>query len=379
MDTILSYLDWRGDLTLSKSPFNEVDNLILSMLCYLPLNGIVKGPGMRRIRLVKAAELYFSSHPIPERPQKAVHSGSSYEWLFYRMATSMRFRKMYLSDLVSVTDKEDAEQFAAMCVHLDNKTIYVAFRGTADNLIGWKEDFLLSCLSEIPSQKQALQYLTDIALRYPDVALHAGGHSKGGNLAVYAASKAPVSVQKRILTVWSNDGPGFQKAFLKSEGYRKIRNRIRSIVPESSVVAMLLAHDDDYKIVSSSQVGLMQHDGFSWEVCGTHFVQKEGLSGQSILMDAKIRDWLETIPNREKKKTIDTLFDLLAASGAATLTEVRKGKLKVAVSALPQMAQLPKDIRDNILDFVILAEQLSLRLAMESRISKTLQSLRTPE
>ncbi len=375
MDSVLSYVEWRGDLSLSQSPFNEVDNLIFSLLCYLPLEGVVPSPGKRKILLVRAAEKYFAVHPMPERPQKAEHAGSTFEWLFYRMAVSERYRKMYLSDMVSVTEEDGAEQFAAMCIHMDRKNIYAAFRGTADKLVGWKEDFLLSCLSEIPSQKQALLYLTDIGERYPGAVLHTGGHSKGGNLAVYAAAKVPAAIQDRLGSVWSNDGPGFQKKFLNSRGYRQIRGRIRAIVPESSVVGMLLSHDNAYEIVSSSQIGLMQHDGFSWEVSGTHFVQKEGLSGQSILMDMKIRDWLESIPDKEKRKTIDTLFELLAASGATTLTEIRKGKLKVAAAALPQMAQLPKDIRDNILDFLILVEQLSIRLGMESRISKTLKSI----
>ena len=377
MDNILAYLEWRGDLTFSRSPFNEVDSLILSMLCYLPLEGIVPMPEKRRIRLVKAAEKYFAAHPIPDRPQKAVHAEDTFAWLFYRMAMTERYRRLWLSDMVSETHEDGSEQFAAMCIHMDKGRIYAAFRGTADTLIGWKEDFLLSCLPQIPSQKQALQYLTDVAAAYPHASLITGGHSKGGNLAVYAAACAPVSVQKRILSVWSHDGPGFQKTFLSGRGYKQIRDRVRSIVPESSVVGMLLSHDDDYEIVSSSQIGLMQHDGFSWEVSGTHFVQKEGLSGQSILMDQKIRDWLDGIPAKEKRKTIDILFSLLAASGATTLSEVQKGKLKVAISALPQMLELPKETRDVIIEFLVLIEQLSVRLGMESRLHRTLRIGRT--
>ena len=376
MDNILSYLEWRGDLSFSQSPFNEVDNLILSMLCYLPFEEMVPPIGEHPVTLVRAAEQYFSVHPVPDEPQKAVHSEDAYEWLLYRMAASERFRRIRLSDMVCVTKERGAEDFAAICVHIDRKHLYIAFRGTADKLIGWKEDFLLACLAKIPSHKQALQYLTDIGLRYPEAAFDVGGHSKGGNLAIYAAAKVPEAVQERIIAVWSNDSPGFQESFLAGRGYKKIKTRIRSIVPESSVVGMLLAHDDNYEIVSSSQIGLMQHDGFSWEVSGTHFVQKEGLSSQSMLMDMKIRDWLDSIPKEEKKETINTLFKLLSASGATTLSEVRKGKLKVAISALPEMLELPKDIRDTILEFLILIEQLSIRLSMESHLNK---SRRNPE
>ena len=371
---ILAYLEWRGDLTFSKSPFNEVDNLILSMLCYLSFEDIVPGVGKRPVSLVKAAEKYFSAHPVPDPPQKAEHSGESYDWMLYRMANTDRYRTITLSDYVSITDERESEHFAALCIHLDRKSIYIAFRGTADKLIGWKEDFLLACLPEIPSQKQALEYLIQAAEQYPDVILQAGGHSKGGNLAVYAAAKAPLPVQERIRYIWANDSPGFQEKFLRSRGYKRISDRIRSIVPESSVVGMLLAHEDRYEIVGSSQIGLMQHDGFSWEVSGAHFVQKEGLSGQSMLVDLKIRDYLEGIPPKQRKKTVDALFELLRASGATTLTEVRKGKLKVAFMALPQIVELPKEIRDSILEFLVLVEQISLRLSVESRWNKTMHA-----
>ena len=370
MNNVLSYLDWRGDLPFSKSPFNEVDNLILSLFCYLPLEEIVPGPGKRPVSLVRAAEKYFSARPVPDRSEKTSHSGEAYDWLFYRMANSDRFRKVTLSDMVSITDDVWTEQFAAVCFHLDRRTLYIAYRGTADKLVGWKEDFLLACLPTIPSHEQALRYLVRTAQTYPQGVLHVGGHSKGGNLAVYASARAPLPVQDRICRVWSNDGPGFQPEFLNRRGYKQISGRIRSIVPESSIVGLLLTQDKNYEIVGSSQIGLMQHDGFSWEVSGPQFVQKEGLSAQSLQMEKKIEDWLGKIPAEEKKKVVDTLFDLLAASGATTLSDVKKGKLKFAIAALPQMMDLPKVIRNHILEFFVLLEQTSLFLSVESRLNR---------
>ena len=45
MANLLDYLDWRGDLPLSRDPFNEVDNLILAELSFVDFGGIVPGPG----------------------------------------------------------------------------------------------------------------------------------------------------------------------------------------------------------------------------------------------------------------------------------------------------------------------------------------------
>lgn len=372
MNNILAYLDWRGDLSFSKSPFNEVDNLIFSMLCYLPLEKVVPKQGKRAISLVKAAEKYFSDRPVPDRSKKAEHSGEAYDWLFYRMANTDRYRKVSLSDYVSIMDEKEGEHFAALCIHIDSRSLYIAFRGTADKLIGWKEDFLLACLPTIPSHNEAVWYLVHVAKEHPKAVLYTGGHSKGGNLAIYAAAKAPVSVQDRIACVWSNDGPGFQPEFLEGEDYQRIAGRIRTIVPESSVIGLLLAHGNAYKVVGSTQTGLMQHDGFSWEVSGTHFVEVKGLSSQSMQMNQKIRSWIEEIPPAKRQRVVDFLFELLSASGATTLSEVRKGKLKVAIAALPQMMDLPKDVRDRILEFFFLLEQTSLRLSVEGRLKKTI-------
>ena len=44
MANLLDYLDWRGDLTLDKSPFNEVDNLILAELSFVDFKDIVPAP-----------------------------------------------------------------------------------------------------------------------------------------------------------------------------------------------------------------------------------------------------------------------------------------------------------------------------------------------
>ena len=43
MSNMLDYIEWRGDIPFTAAPFNEVDNLVLARLSYIPLNGIING------------------------------------------------------------------------------------------------------------------------------------------------------------------------------------------------------------------------------------------------------------------------------------------------------------------------------------------------
>ena len=247
MNNIFSYLPWRGDLTLTQSRFNEVDNLILSTLSYLDFSGIVPKNGEQEITIQRAAEEYFSLHGIPKHPDlEKASSLELREWMLYLMTDTRRFRNMRLSCLVQILDTEQVKQFSAMTILVSRKQLYLSFRGTSDVLTGWKEDFLMACMPEVPSQEEAVLYTERVAEQYPNHRLLLGGHSKGGNLAVYAAVQASPEIQSRIDIVWSNDGPGFQEAFLRSEAYQALSPKIRSIVPKSSVVGMLLAHPENY-------------------------------------------------------------------------------------------------------------------------------------
>lgn len=368
MNNIFSYLTWRGDLKLTQSPFNEVDNLVLSTLSYLDFSGIVPKNGKQDITIQRAAAEYFSLHGIPQRPDPEKASSLELrEWMLYLMADTCRFRNMQLSCLVQILDKAQVKQFSAMTIQISRKQIYLAYRGTSDDLTGWKEDFLMACMPEVPSQEEAVLYTERVAAQYPDHRLLLGGHSKGGNLAVYAAVQASPKIQSRIDIVWSNDGPGFQEAFLRSEAYQALSPIIRSIVPKSSVVGMLLAHPENYQIVDSSQIGLLQHDGLSWQIMGDHFVTLSELTKESIRTEQKIRTWLQKIPLEERRKFVDSLFDVLQSTGAHTVSEIKKDRAKTAAASIPAMKELPKDTRERILEFLMLLNTISRKFNDESK------------
>ena len=370
MGNILSYIEWRGDLSFAQSAFNEVDNLIFSVLSYLEFGNVIPAPGEGEIAIEAASEAFFRDRETPVAPATPSNSQETLEWLLYAMAHCRRYKRLKLSSAVDIRERENATQFYALCVHLNKNRIYLSYRGTDDDLAGWKEDFLLACIPEIPSQREALRYLERIAALYPDQRLMLGGHSKGGNLAVYAAAFAPEAIQMRIDAVWSNDGPGFQEDMLASEGYKRIAPRIRHIVPKSSVVGMLLAHDEHYQIVDSSQMGLLQHDGFSWAVSGKRFIEISALTEQSIKADRAISQWLHELSLDERRQFVDCIFDVLYASGANTLSEIRRDGLRALAVSLPRVKEISKENRDRIIEFLLLLQQIVLRLDIESKLEK---------
>ena len=277
MANLLDYLDWRGDLTLKQSPFNEVDNLILAELAFVDFNGIVPGPREGpAVVLEEAAERYLERFPAGEKIDMGVLVPDEIPDMVRKMARLPRFRSMRLGCFADRLDADNAQQFAALTVETGDGAVYCSFRGTDDTLAGWKEDFHMAYVSQIPAQKLAVEYLETVARQYPRRKLRLGGHSKGGNLAVWSGVFCRPAVQKRIQAVWSNDGPGFHDDILVLPQYRRLADRITTIVPKSSVVGMLLEHGEDYVVVDSREQGLMQHDGFSWQVTGNRICAPAG-------------------------------------------------------------------------------------------------------
>lgn len=366
MANILDYLDWRGDLTLAQAPFNEVDNLILSELAFVEFDGIVPAPGAGSgVPLREAAAAFFRRQGDAEKIRLGVLVPDAIPALLEKMAASNRFGGMQLWAYANFLDPERAEQFAALTVETGDGCAYLSFRGTDDTIAGWKEDFLLSCLPEIPAQHKAVAYTEAAARSLPRRRLRLGGHSKGGNLAVYAAVFAPAAVQRRIAAVYSNDGPGFHEAVLNNPQHQRIAPRIFSIVPKSSVVGMLLEHEEAYAVVDSSQLGFMQHDGFSWLVQGDHFLTLRQVTRESQMTDRALTQWLRTVDPVQREAFVDALFAVMSASGAATLTDLKGDALKSAAAMIRAMKNLDKPTRDGLISFMGLLFRSNFRMVLE--------------
>ena len=257
--------------------------------------------------------------------------------LLQAMAASPRFRDVRV--VGQVAEREGGatsrpKQFSAVTLLLDDGTAYLAFRGTDATFAGWREDFDMTFARPVPSQGAALAYVEDVAPRVAGP-LVLGGHSKGGNLAVYAAAEAPEALQARIARVYSHDGPGFDAEFLASPGFGRVAARVEKTIPQSSIVGMMLENQEDYSVVRSTGVGIFQHDPFSWVVRGRAFEEVEGLSAGARHVDAAMNAWISGRTPDERERFTDELYDLLGAADAESMTELRDSWQ----TSLPAMAQ----------------------------------------
>lgn len=323
MANMFDYLSWRGDLTASADGWNEIDALIMATCCYSDFPE-ASAPGARRTLREIAAAL-----PPADQEARTAEKRS----LIEAMAASKRFGSLMIHDFVNVVDTNRSIQFSAVTADAPDGSAFVAFRGTDSTLVGWKEDFMMAFETPVPAQTAALQYLERIASRQAGP-LRLAGHSKGGNLAVYAAMNAGASTQARIEAVYSFDGPGLDEASIRSEGYQRIRGRIRSFVPQASIVGMLLAYHPDYTVVKSDGLGIAQHYTKSWQVLGPRFVEMEQLNRGSEVIDQTLHEWLRACSPEQRRVFVNTLFDILQSTNAVALSDMRRNVRASATAIL---------------------------------------------
>ncbi len=365
MDTIFDYLDWRGDVPFSASPFNEVDNYIVAKIGCCNFDGAVP-EGAASVPIGEALGAWFSRAGADYFGALA---SAKLGPVLRRLPETPRFRGLTLSGFVRRALPERTEQFSALTVSIPDGTHYVSFRGTDDTLYAWKEDCMMALSGAVPAQRDAADYLTWAAAAYAGP-LRVGGHSKGGNLAVYAAAQADAAVQDRIEIIYNNDGPGFDADFLRSPGYLRIRGRILTLLPQYSIVGTLLEQDSGFAVVRSSRFGIAAHDGFNWGVRGTGFLRCPDMSRSSRAFDTTMEQILAEMSMDERREFIETLFRLLSASGAVTLTDINERRLRRALSIGRSMAK-EKTVSRFVLDVLeqmvreyvaVSAEQLRERL-----------------
>ena len=316
MSNLFEYVEEWGQHSLEELPFCEVDNLVLSTLAYVPMGGAAPAEGEERRSLREVAARYF------EMPVHAELRDKKDAELLRKAAESPRFGGMELSLWVSRLDREVQEQFGAVTFHTGDGAAFVAYQGTDNSLVGWKENFNMGFQFPVPAQAEAARYLEAAARAWPGVPLRIGGHSKGGNLAVYAAATCSPEVRERILAVYNNDGPGFVGTLLESPGYLAIQDRVHTYVPQSAVVGMLLNHAEDYVIIRSSQRLILQHDPYSWETEEGRFVHLQKLDSGSVLLDHTLRSWIYGMEPAQREGFVDALYEILSASEAETLPQL---------------------------------------------------------
>ena len=383
MANAIDYLNWRGDLTLEQSPFNEVDNLLLAELSFLDLTDIVGDVGADEgVELRQAVDAYFR-----RRQGRDLSMGVLVPDLILtmaeKMALSTRFAHMVLHGYRACLDPQAESQFAALTIDTGDGCLFLSFRGTDDTIVGWKEDFNMAFLPIVPSQRLAVDYIRDVAARYPGRKLYIGGHSKGGNLTVYGSVFCGARIQRRILAVYNNDGPGFKESLVGLPEYQAIRDRIISIVPQSSIVGMLLEHDDNYTVVKSSHQGVYyQHDGFSWEVLGTRFIHLDEISQGGRIHGQAIRSFIEEMDDQQRSAFVDALFEVLSSTNAKTLTELDADWMKSLSAMARTYTELSRESRQmlaNAVKVLLRAGTENLAVELEGKGQELRKLLSRPE
>lgn len=339
MATVMDYLDWRGDLSFSKDPFNHVDNLILSELAYIDFDGIVPDCDSEQwVSIEDACDEYWRRHT-----EKEVQNDKTFfhlaPMLLKKIRTSPRFAGMQLSGYTNVVSAQEDEQMSAVTFRLKNGLNYVAYRGTDDTITGWKEDFNLTFMEESRGQRLAADYLSRRVVSADEV-LFTGGHSKGGNFAVYASAFCDERVRRRISRVYTNDGPGFLESVILKEEYQQILPKVISIIPEESVIGLLLDCGYPFTVVKSNRKGLWQHDAMSWEVLGNHFVEVPSTKKSSVLMEKTVERWISGITMEERKQFFDTLFEIIESSGKDTVSSFHTASFKTMLDMMSSFQSL---------------------------------------
>ena len=341
MGNIMDYISWRGDLSFAQSPFNEVDNLILACFSYVNLDGIPAVSGQKGIELKKLVKEFKKLHTIKE-----LEADKSFirlaPFMMFEMAKSVRFGNCVIRNYVNEIVTEAEQQFSAVEIVLDDGTSYISFRGTDDTIIGWKEDFNLST-GVVPAQERAVEYMQRISDKAYGM-LRVGGHSKGGNLAIYGSVMCK-SAHDKILEIYSNDGPGFSKEFQESPETAEMMPKIIRIIPEYSIIGTLLEHEKQPIIVASTSRGLLQHDGFSWEVQGPGLVRRDSLNKTALRFIEILHKWIDGMDTEQKRLLIEDLFATLQASGCENLSEVQSGGLKSLAAMVKRLDKFAPESR----------------------------------
>lgn len=315
MANIFDYLQWRGDLTLEQSEFNSIDSLILSRFSYFPFDNIMNN---NEKVTIKELSKRFEKEDI-EKLQILWPDDVD---LFPAMGKSRRFGNMIATKYINKINQKQEKQFSAITILLPDNTIYISYRGTDNTIVGWKEDLNMSFSSNVASQKDAVEYLEKMATEYSEK-LRIGGHSKGGNLAVYASVFCNEKIKDRIRNVYNNDGPGFSEEIVQTKEYKETIEKVHTFIPQSSVIGRLLNHEEKYTVVKSIQKGIMQHDLYSWQVIGKEFVSLDEVTNGSEFVDKTIKQWLQKVDPEQREEVIDVLFEILNTTEAETIAGIK--------------------------------------------------------
>lgn len=336
--SIYEYLRHYKDYTFEEEAFNEVDNVILSLIAYAKMGFIFENT--KKITVAEASKLVSEKYTKKQidKNMTAIRKGT---YLLIDLGNYKRYKSLVMKNYVEIIN--DETQFGALMIKLPGGVHYVAFKGTDQNVIGWKEDCEMSYMFPVPAQKLAVKYLNEkVKMHYRKLIV--GGHSKGGNLALVSSMYSKPSIKKRIIKVYSNDGPGLRKTEFESEEYKEIKSRFKHIIPRNSLVGMLLLHDENDVVVSSSARGLYQHDATTWKCYGSHFL-RDDLTKASRKREVSIEAWLKNYDDETRKKIVESTFSIFEICNITDLTDLKNAKIDQVLRKIMSLKNIDEETR----------------------------------
>lgn len=343
MTNIHDYLLWRGDISISKEkPFNEVDSLVLARFSYLPLNliGVKEKENIKDIceRLIKIDDKDF------------LYNGDK-ELATY-LGNSIRFNNLLVTDYVKLDDKENEKQFGAVTIHLPNNEIYISYLGTDKTINGWKEDFNMAFMDNVPCQVSGLTYLEKVAKKYNDKKILIGGHSKGGNISIYSALLSSQDVKNKIIKVDNFDGPGLNSAIYDQYEEEQVISKMETFIPQESIIGRLLCHKEKMTICESDEKGILQHDIYSWHIFKDEFVKLNKNTKISEHINNTVIEWLHTTTRNQREIFIDAIFELFDGIGVDSFGEILSSLTKTVPKILKKYNSLSDEEKKVMADMI---------------------------
>lgn len=362
---ITRYVKINGNKTFDELPLNPVDSLILSQLSYLKFDGVDdriylnnEGVCIKDIaESDKVADLFGD-----------VRYANVNKGLFDAAAASERFGTIKLSNYVDIIDADAEIQFSAVTATCSNGLTYVVYRGTDDNLVGWQEDFNMIYKTPVPAQEKAVWYLNLVSEKI-EGDFYVGGHSKGGNLAVYASMFVNESIQNRIINVFSHDGPGFKKEILEGSGFFRIKDKILKYVPRESIFGLMQATTEKYEVVLCHKRGISQHSPFNWIVNGYDFKYADNVENVYILRNKIFNIWASKITDEQAKDFSENFFAIFREAGFSNLNDFQGdllAKYGVIKSLISAMENVDEETKAELMEVITLYKDIFTDTTKES-------------
>ncbi len=364
---VIEYVKKYGNYSFAECEFNEVDNVILASLSYLNFKGILLSSSKKTIK--EAAELFFNTYSKREQNNN-ISSVKTAIKILSSIQSSRRYQGLVLSRYIEKNN--GFMQFSALCINIKPGLVYISFEGTDDSVIGWQEDAEMSYHYPVAAQREAIRYINSRIHPFSRKKYILGGHSKGGNLALVAGMHANHFIRNKIINIYVNDGPGLKEQQLKSREYKRIRKRIISIIPNYSVVGLLLHHNVQPKIILSSKNNIFAHNIINWEITDNHFTTSE-LSKFSQKFDSLFKEWLKNYDDLEREKFVHDLFSIFNRVGINSVLELKKGKLPKIVKMVKESKQMSPKTKKMINELIKL---LLSHFKEANPLSKTIQSIK---